>query len=338
MNRALVNIAAFTPFLSSCDENTSFVRFLGTGSSTGCPRAACLFSTSPTPPNCENSKLASIGDPRFNKNYRNNPSLLIHHHNHTVVIDAGKTFRESLTRWLPTTPNIDKIDAIVLTHEHMDAFGGMDDIRGTQIFKNNVVTPMLCFLNAKTREAVSGAYPYLFPKKIVDENEVKRMVAAIDFKEISDFTPFKVSPDSDSFSMTPIPVKHGEDCSCLGFSFGPVIYLSDISRLTPEAASFIFTWQKTNTLDLLVLDCLFFKGSHNTHYALDDVAKLVAKLNPKKTVLVGMSCDSVPAHDEANKMLKLNFPKHDVSLAYDGLKIELPNFLSDELVKEMRSI
>ena len=86
---------------------------------------------------CAVSKLASVGDPKTNKNYRNNPSLLISHRNNddgmfksnsggnsdlaplrNVIIDVGKTFREGAIRWMPSH-GIYNVDAIVLTHEHM---------------------------------------------------------------------------------------------------------------------------------------------------------------------------------------------------------------------------
>lgn len=128
--------------------------FLGSGSSTGCPKPICslLFppllggkhhtNDSSTTLNmlrnevrdkCQVSKIASIGNPLYNKNYRNNPSLLISHANHlladgdldksepdhdeykNVIIDVGKTFRETAIRWMPLH-SIYNIDAVVLTH------------------------------------------------------------------------------------------------------------------------------------------------------------------------------------------------------------------------------
>lgn len=87
--------------------------------------------------------MATRGDPRYNKDYRGNPSLMIVHQNDdtlgddksegdseaeieiapkpskTVVIDVGKTFTESALRWMPTY-GLTSIDAIVLSHEHME--------------------------------------------------------------------------------------------------------------------------------------------------------------------------------------------------------------------------
>ena len=67
------------------------------------------------------------GDPKSNRNYRNNPSLLVQHYDRNtkkyknIVIDVGKTFRETALRWFPIIEGIHSLDAIVLTHHHMDA-------------------------------------------------------------------------------------------------------------------------------------------------------------------------------------------------------------------------
>ena len=82
--------------------------------------------------------MATRGDPKFNKNYRGNPSLMIVHRNNdavdgshakndaekegqpkTVVIDVGKTFTESALRWMPQF-GLTTIDSVVLSHEHME--------------------------------------------------------------------------------------------------------------------------------------------------------------------------------------------------------------------------
>ena len=122
--------------------------FLGTGSSTGCPKPICAMkfkdavtaAAAMTSSNCSNkeqdkkpsddtsanstssSSTSSViikpdptscrisyqalagGDPKTNRDYRNNPSLLIHHYDEStdsyknIVIDVGKTFRETALR------------------------------------------------------------------------------------------------------------------------------------------------------------------------------------------------------------------------------------------------
>jgi hypothetical protein len=63
----------------------------------GTPNLMHLMSEAPDPKfkkNVEVSRKAAIGDPRDNKNYRCNPSILIQHHLDTpqsknIIIDTG---------------------------------------------------------------------------------------------------------------------------------------------------------------------------------------------------------------------------------------------------------
>lgn len=249
--------------------------FLGTGSSTGCPRPLCamLFprngSTEPQQlqrhdpddhyltslqkyyePFCSVSRLAVQGDPVQNKNYRNNPSILISHKTSThmvrqnIIIDVGKTFREGAIRWISHTNDnasdfdgtIRSIDAIILTHEHMDSIGGLDDVRGFQIRQNDgTLKPLPVYLTQQTLKALSRQFHYLVPdaaglKKRDKQNKekssavqpvkeestgVKRMVAVLNYELIEQFKPFVAG----GMTFTPVPVMHGEDMICMGFAF-----------------------------------------------------------------------------------------------------------------------
>ena len=74
--------------------------FLGTGGSSGTPHLHCLLATRDTRVGdrnvpCETCRMALEGDPRDNKNFRGNPSLLIRHRTpdngiENILIDAGK--------------------------------------------------------------------------------------------------------------------------------------------------------------------------------------------------------------------------------------------------------
>ena len=236
---------------------------------------------------CRVSLLAIKGDPRFNKNYRNNPSILISylnesengiHRRYNVIIDVGKTFREGAIRWMP--PNgIQSLDAIVLTHDHFDAIGGLDDVRGFQFPTKNynstmpeigvpLYTSIPVYLGKECLAGVQERFNYLFPKTFYDSKESPteiRAVAALDFRIINAFTTFEPTP---GFKMTPIPVMHGEDLICFGYSFAVgktnVLYLSDISRMPESTMDFIL--KKLPPTDILIVDSLLLNQKHNTHF------------------------------------------------------------------------
>ncbi|KAL9183752.1 hypothetical protein ACHAXT_004608 [Thalassiosira profunda] len=363
---------------SSASAAPSGLLFLGTGSSTGCPRPNCalLFNQSVTrvPPigapsggsewyqqmqkMCRVSSIATKEDPRYNKDYRGNPSLLIVHRNNdtvdgqhatgqsdklqkdgvpkTVVIDVGKTFTENALRWMPSQ-GLTKLDAVVLSHEHMDAIAGLDDLRGFQMqpVRNPTTdlpeqTPISVHLSQACEDALRKQFFYLFPKDgfagestTKDGAKVRRHVSKLNFEVVESFKPFVAA----GLRMVPLPVMHGEDLVCNGYAFSldgddgkktNVVYLSDISRMLPETEEFIL--QKLGPTDILIVDSLTLDRYNPTHYQLKDAVALARRLKPKRTYIVGIACDSFPRHDIMNKELeKLDI---QMELAYDGLMLE----------------
>jgi phosphoribosyl 1,2-cyclic phosphodiesterase len=281
-------------------ENRPRLIFLGTGSSTGCPKPICVMKmhhhrhqlllllqqqqqqqnqetassssnnvvvdfVPPSDSSCTVSFQAIQGpqdddDPKKNKNYRNNPSLLIqHYHAETqsyknIVIDVGKTFRETALRWFPKY-GISSLDAIVLTHHHMDAAGGMDDVRGFQSIQwvnNNhqdvdpsvpnrrpVRVPLPLYLSNFCRLNLQSQFPWLLPhpdivmpKQFKDQpNVVQRDVASFHVTEFQDYIKETIQfegkdqrqdnhqNNGDGFDIIPLPVWHGDDLISHAFAF-----------------------------------------------------------------------------------------------------------------------
>lgn len=355
---AISSLAAVTPSrkeLSHCDEPSDSDRivFLGTGSSQGCPRPACplLYSkkaTSTLPPDLQNmrdvlenhcrvSNLAMEGDPKTNKNYRNNPSLLISFTPKSgeyagrkthVIIDVGKTFREGALRWLPDN-GVACIDAIILTHHHMDASAGLDDVRGFQHWvsslegKQRRAPPMPLFLSQHCYEDLQERFPWCLPKKApvpVETNKpvVHRHVASFDVNVFEEFRPMDVK----GLRVVPLPVLHGEDLISFGFAFTVgnknILYLSDISRMLPETMKYI--QEKLPATDVLVIDSLHPTRPNSVHYTMNEAISLARQIKPKIVYMVGMNCDSFAPHEEMNKSL-LRIHGH-VQMAHDGLVVE----------------
>ena len=292
---------------------------------------------------CHVSNLAAQGDPKYNKNYRNNPSLVLSFYDNkeqeqvNVIIDVGKTFREAALRWLPDA-GVTQLDAIVLTHHHMDAAAGLDDVRGFQHYigvnnKNrppNVpprAKPMPLYLEEPCLLDLQDRFPWLLPKpkeeisKPKEKPLVNRHVASFDVTVLQHFQPFTIR----GLQITPLPVMHGEDLICLGFAFTlgntNVIYLSDISRMLPETLEFIQT--QLPPTDILIVDALHPTRKNPVHYSLDQAVELAQEhIRPRQqTLLVGSNCDSFPPHEETNEMLREKYT--NVQMAHDGLVLEL---------------
>ncbi|KAK4399386.1 putative hydrolase [Sesamum angolense] len=299
--------------------------FLGTGCSSALPNLMCLIQ--PSDPPCHVCSQSLSLPPDQNPNYRCNTSLLIDYYSAEgkhkyILIDVGKTFWEQVFRWF-TFYKIPRIDSVILTHEHADAVLGLDDIRTVQPFSpTNDIDPTPIYLTQDAMKSIAVKFPYLVQKNLKPGQEIRR-VAQLDWKIIeNDCTkPFVAS----GLEFVPLPVMHGEDYVCLGFLFGErykVAYISDISRFPPTTESYI-SKDGGQQLDLLILDTLYKKGSHNTHFCFPQSLDAVKRICPKRALFVGMTHEF--DHHRDNEFLE-DWSKREgipVQLAYDGLRLPI---------------
>lgn len=82
--------------------------------------------------------------------------------------------------------------------------------------------------------------------------------------------------------------------------------------------------QAARGISLLVLDCLA-NFPCSTHFSLTDALELARRLKPKRTLLVGMSCDAFPDHVAMNAELRslTDAAGLDVQFARDGQVVDL---------------
>ncbi|XP_078428967.1 metallo-hydrolase/oxidoreductase superfamily protein isoform X2 [Wolffia australiana] len=136
-------------------------------------------------------------------------------------------------------------------------------------------------------------------------------VSALEFKTINE-EPFTVH----NLKITPLPVWHGPGYRSLGFRFGNVCYISDVSDIPEE------TYELLAGCDLLILDALRPDRSSATHFGLPRALEEVRKIQPKKTLFTGMM--HLMDHDEINKYLEsLMAEGLDVQLSHDGLRVPI---------------
>ncbi|WOL03012.1 hydrolase [Canna indica] len=296
------SIASTDATLQTLEDHSEII-FLGTGTSEGIPRVSCLTNKSRTCKVC--SKATEPG----NKNRRLNTSILVRYVNSVgsfnILVDAGKFFYHSALRWFPTY-GLRNIDAVIITHSHADAIGGLDDLRD---WTNNVQPNIPIYVAQRDFEVMKKTHYYIVDTSVVIPGAA---VSELQFNVIKE-EPFVVH----DLKVTPLPVWHGQGYRSLGFRFGDICYISDVSDIPEE------TYMLLKDCDLLILDALRPDRSSSTHFGLPRALDEVRKIRPKRTLFTGMM--HLMDHEEINERLAklLESEGLDVQLSYDGLRLPI---------------
>ena len=281
----------------------SRIIFLGTGTSEGVPRVSCL--THPASQCIVCPDAIKKGSP----NRRRNTSILIQRQladgrTNNIIIDAGKFFYEAAIQWFPKF-KVECIDALVITHAHADAIGGLDDLRD---WTNNTQESLPIYLRDADYKQVESLFYYLVDRT---KKTGGGGVAKLNFKSIN-ASPFTI----DGLRIIPLPVEHGKNREVFGYRFGPVSYISDASSISDETADLI------RGSELLILDALRPKRTHGTHFTLEEAIDQARRLRPARTLLTDATHDI--DHETVNiQLAKLQESEGiNIQYAYDGMDIE----------------
>lgn len=248
--------------------------FLGTGTSQGVPMIGC---------GCEVCRSADPHDKRLRS------SVLVEHEGLKILVDAGPDFRQQML-----TAGVSHLDAILLTHNHKDHTGGLDDIRAFNYLEKKA-TQIYC--EKYVEDSLRKEYSYAF-----DEN---RYPGAPEWNvNIIDERPFSIN----GVEIIPIRGKHFR-LPVLGFRFGSIAYCTDMNHIPEEE------FAKLEGLDHFIINCVR-RGRHISHFSLEGALKVAGRVGAKHTWLTHLS-HQLPVYEELASELPA-----DVRPAYDGLTIE----------------
>ena len=253
------------------------ITVLGSGTSQGIPIITC---------DCEVCRSTDARDRRLRT------SILIETNKTTICVDAGPDFRYQMLR-----ANVKKLDAILITHEHKDHIGGLDDARPLIFVQKR---PMIVYASREAQEEIKREYSYAF----ANEDERYPGVPTFDLIEITQ-EPIKIN----DLTIEPIKLKH-YTLTSYGFRIGDFAYITDLSELSEEA------FQKLIGIKYLIIEALRRK-EHYSHSNLSQAIEIAQRLNVKKAWFTHVSHEMGKTAD-VNQTLPEN-----MMLAYDGLEIEI---------------
>lgn len=246
------------------------VTFLGTGTSTGVPYIGC---------DCE---VCRSTDPR---DRRLRASVMVQTKGKNILIDCGPDFRQQILDHY-----VDRIDAVLITHEHYDHVGGMDDLRP---YKDVDVYAL-----ERVCGIIKSNMPYCFNGK--------------NYPGIPQINLHTVEPPYNTFivgdvEVTPVYCKHSE-LPILGFRIDDFAYMTDVSAIGDDE------FHKLIGVKKLVVDALR-QTPHFSHFSLEQAIEFARRTGAERTWFTHCS-HQMGLYAQVQPTLP-----DGMALAYDGLVI-----------------
>ena len=250
------------------------VTILGSGTSQGVPVIAC---------DCEVCRSTDEHDKRLRC------SAMIDIGEKKLIIDAGPDFRTQMLR-----AGVKDVTALLLTHEHKDHIGGLDDIRAFNWVKNGEVD---IYCNQRTKDVIYKDYDYAFAEfryPGVPEMNI----------HVIDEAPFHI----DDIEVIPVTVMHYR-LPVSAFRIGNFAYVTDANFISEESM------KKLEGVEYMVINALR-KEIHLSHFTLNQAIQVVQRFNVKQAYITHIG-HQMGLHEQVS----LELPEN-VKLAYDMLTFE----------------
>lgn len=256
------------------------INILGSGTSTGVPEVGCR---------CEVCTSSDKRDDRLRC------SGLVDVDGVRILLDCGPDFRQQMIR----IDDFKAIDGVLVSHEHYDHVGGLDDLRPYCRFRDVPV-----YTEESTANRIQKRIPYCFAENLYPGVPKLKLI-----KIETDRTFVVSNNEGKSVKVLPIRVIHGK-LPILGYRIGNMAWITDLLTMPEEEI------EKLKGLDCLIINALRIMP-HNTHQNLEQAIESAKRIGAKQTYFVHMS-HQMGLHSVIDAALP-----EGINLAYDGLVINI---------------
>lgn len=252
--------------------------FLGTGTSFGVPQIGCSCAV------CRSE------DPR---DKRTRVGALVEDAGLRLLLDTPPELRLQLI-----AAQVDRVDAVLYTHEHADHTHGIDDVRAISVRRDGAL-PM--YGPKETLQSLAKRFPYIF------DAAMKPLPGTSKPEGFAHPLEPGVAVRIGHLDVTPVALPHGR-IRVFGYRIGPLAYVTDAKELPDEAVAVL------RGADVLVLNALF-RTSHPTHLSLGEAVDVAGRIGARQTFFTHLT------HETSHAALEAALPA-GIAPAYDGLSVE----------------
>lgn len=254
--------------------------FLGTGTSFGVPQIGCHCAVCRSP------------DPR---DRRTRVGALVETDLGTrLLIDTPPELRLQLI-----TAGVDRVDAVLFTHDHADHIHGVDDIRAFTVRRDG---PLPMYGASDTLERLAQRFPYIFDDSLRPLPGTSKPEGQA--RPIRDGETVTIG----DASVRAIALPHGR-VTVLAYRIGALAYVTDAKSIPDDAI------EALRGARVLVVNALF-RTEHPTHLSIGEALAVAGKVGADRTYLTHLT------HENFHADLEAELPR-GVAPAFDGLVVKV---------------